>query len=564
MTDESRPLSRRERRAQEMRDAARTEDTTPIEAGLDTSGMPLTEGTILSRRERRRLERLAHPVETWTAEEEMLATGQIPTMTPERIAEQEQIERERAEAAQHEADTTAHAEISDDAADAVAEASVATPDEAVEPDDIAEPARASLIPGAVPDDEVESLAEPEAEAEPEPEPEPSAEAEPVVEPEPEPEAEAEAEPDADDVAVDSEPEEPVASPAAPLGMPPGMSPEMFEALFPPGSLQRRLMEQQAEEAAADASSQSSAPEPGTEGSSESPVESEALAEAEPEEPEEPEEAVAAPTPESDLNDDRGAPARVEPKPDTVAVPWVPTSATESSSPIAPSWPSRASQATAPTDGAVEESAVSEHTTASSASAASAPSPARPAWTVVSQAEPEQGSASASAEETDAPESAEPSFEAILGTGAIPVAPTDTARSTSAPSTASAAFAPVSAEASASTVLPASVPSVWDSHPLATSAIPQVKDQVDIDPDALESEPLPQPDLSGVRPLMSTQTGEFPPVEPVPTGQIEVERRERPDLGPAGGARHFGWAQVAVLGAVAFVLGVVVWNVAELG
>ncbi len=65
-------------------------------------------------------------------------------------------------------------------------------------------------------------------------------------------------------------------------------------------------------------------------------------------------------------------------------------------------------------------------------------------------------------------------------------------------------------------------------------------------------------------MTSTQTGEFAPVEPVPTGQIEVERRERPDLGPAGGVRHFGWAQVAVLGAVAFVLGVVVWNVAELG
>jgi hypothetical protein len=57
----------------------------------------------LSRRDRRRLERLEQPMETWTAEEEQRHTGQVPTMTPEVIAQQEALARQRAAAAQQDA-----------------------------------------------------------------------------------------------------------------------------------------------------------------------------------------------------------------------------------------------------------------------------------------------------------------------------------------------------------------------------------------------------------------------------------------------------------------------------
>ncbi len=44
-------------------------------------------------------------MESWTAEEEMIATGQIPAMTPERIAEQERLAREAAQKAAEDAQT---------------------------------------------------------------------------------------------------------------------------------------------------------------------------------------------------------------------------------------------------------------------------------------------------------------------------------------------------------------------------------------------------------------------------------------------------------------------------
>ncbi|MFV0285686.1 MAG: hypothetical protein ACK5IM_04755 [Demequina sp.] len=501
MTDESRQLSRRERRAQELRDAARTEDTTPLEAGLDTSGIPATDGLNLSRRERRRIERLEHPVETWTAEEEMLATGQIPAMTPARIAEQEKIEREAAEAAQRDAETAAQARLERQHGGVVNEVAVESAEEVDAPQEA--PRRTSLLPAA------------EAQVEPEPEPEPEA----VVEPEPEPEVQS----------------------AAPLGMPPGMSPEMFAALFPPGSLQRKLMEQQARDAAADASS-SPEPEPVVEAKPVVEAEPETVVEAEPEplvaldaQVEQEAERAAEELQAADADvlsvDDTALvidDAEPEAQRDDQAFPWIATSAAA---------------------GAALGAAV--HTPAEPVAqpVISEPSPVT-SWTAQEPLEPTPDAAEGIVSE-------QPSFDAILGTGAIPVAPSDTTEVEGTAPVDAAAFAPVD-------VPPA--PSMWEAHPLSTAALPQVQvqEQVDIDEDELESEPLPRPDLSGVRPLSAVHTGEFPPVEPVPTGQIEVERRERPELGPAGGARHFGWAQVAVLGAVAFVLGVVVWNVAGMG
>ena len=102
------PLSRRARRTfeEEAADRAALEGSSPEFAqGLSSGEVKAIEDerAALSRRDRRRMERLNHPLEAWTAEEEMLATGQIPAMTPERIAEQERISRHKAERAAEEA-----------------------------------------------------------------------------------------------------------------------------------------------------------------------------------------------------------------------------------------------------------------------------------------------------------------------------------------------------------------------------------------------------------------------------------------------------------------------------
>ncbi len=96
------PLSRRERRALEEA-AAGVSAARPFDEAHAPEDAPLVDPNHLSRRDRRRLERLNNPMETWTAEEEMIATGQIPVLTPERIAEQEKLAREKAEKAAHDA-----------------------------------------------------------------------------------------------------------------------------------------------------------------------------------------------------------------------------------------------------------------------------------------------------------------------------------------------------------------------------------------------------------------------------------------------------------------------------
>ncbi len=63
----------------------------------------------------------------------------------------------------------------------------------------------------------------------------------------------------------------------------------------------------------------------------------------------------------------------------------------------------------------------------------------------------------------------------------------------------------------------------------------------------------------------TTSGQFPaasgqfPSDPTATGQIAPIRRV-PDLPPVGGAKHFRWHHLAVIGALVFVLGVVIYNV----
>ncbi len=105
------PLSRRARRdmeAQAAERAAAQNDPNRANAqgpGVGEIAAADADSQAVSRRDRRRLERLARPMESWTAEEEMIATGQIPTMTPERIAEQERLAREAAERAASDAQT---------------------------------------------------------------------------------------------------------------------------------------------------------------------------------------------------------------------------------------------------------------------------------------------------------------------------------------------------------------------------------------------------------------------------------------------------------------------------
>lgn len=139
MADESRPTSRRARREAEAHaqpdepggiapsgGAASTDAgggmKPKITAGLDYSGY-ISESQVaaafaeiapepepeaqqtMSRKERRRLERVENPMETWTAEDEAKHTGQVPSMTPEAIAHQEETARQKVAASQQEAIT---------------------------------------------------------------------------------------------------------------------------------------------------------------------------------------------------------------------------------------------------------------------------------------------------------------------------------------------------------------------------------------------------------------------------------------------------------------------------
>ena len=106
MADEARPLSRRERREMEEQAAAGLAPVPVASSAPDAAqslGLDAVDASGLSRRDRRRLERLDQPMETWTAVEEMHHTGQVPTMTPEVIAQQEELARRRAAEAQADA-----------------------------------------------------------------------------------------------------------------------------------------------------------------------------------------------------------------------------------------------------------------------------------------------------------------------------------------------------------------------------------------------------------------------------------------------------------------------------
>lgn len=123
MADEARPLSRRERREMEEQAAAGLTSVPAASTAPPDRDNPVVEAvdaSAPSRRDRRRLERLEQPMETWTAVEEMHHTGQVPTMTPEVIAQQEELARRRAAEAQADA-LRATGEIHEVAPDQVAQ-----------------------------------------------------------------------------------------------------------------------------------------------------------------------------------------------------------------------------------------------------------------------------------------------------------------------------------------------------------------------------------------------------------------------------------------------------------
>jgi hypothetical protein len=119
----------------------------------------------------------------------------------------------------------------------------------------------------------------------------------------------------------------------------------------------------------------------------------------------------------------------------------------------------------------------------------------------------------------------------------------------------------------------SMPSPWGSHPIESGQASGSRDVSSFQPVS----DVPRPDFSqlnnrpstGQLPSTSNQfpttgsqlptTGALFNVDPSATGQIAPLRRT-PDLPPVGGASHFKWLHLAVIGALVFVLGVVIYNV----
>jgi hypothetical protein len=215
MSDER--MSRRARRElDETGEATTGAIPTPGDGSLTTAQI---QAEALSRRDRRRLERVNQPVETWTAEEEMIATGQIPKVTPEVIAQLEREAQLKAAYAQAEAEL-ASAEIRRVSA------------REVSPERMAEVT--GQWPAATPQPDAP---QPDAPAAPEPAAEPVAPPPQVVAP------------------------EVVAPQPPPVALEPQAPPaEVIRNLFPPGSLQARAFEAQQAQLAAEAAGNSGAAE----------------------------------------------------------------------------------------------------------------------------------------------------------------------------------------------------------------------------------------------------------------------------------------------------------------
>ncbi|WP_296668086.1 hypothetical protein, partial [Demequina sp.] len=137
--------------------------------------------------------------------------------------------------------------------------------------------------------------------------------------------------------------------------------------------------------------------------------------------------------------------------------------------------------------------------------------------------------------------------------------------TPAPATAStpSAGAPIVPAGLRSATAAAAMPSVWESHPLAQV---QTREVAEYTP----SEHIPIPDFTkimhGYAATASSagtapegQVGD-PPVDTELPAETDTEAARRLQAAETDeGAHHFAWAHLAVIGAVAFLLGVLVWH-----
>jgi len=448
MSDAAQPLSRRERRA--MEEAARAAE------GDETQALPIAPETesVVSRRERRRMERLAHPVETWTAEEEMIATGQMPAMTPEVIAEQERIAREKA--AQADADARA--------------------------------AAADVQPTA------HAVIEPMPEAQPE--------AEQAAQPEAEPEA---------------EPEQTAAEPELEYD---GGIPADLRHLFPSGSLQARAFE------AAQA------------------------------------QAAPVPTPLEPVSTDAVEEIR---RLSQEAMAGLSRAAADAS----------AAEAGNERDTAEPKAAAPQAPESVATEPEPAPEPEQAPYTQASVVEAAEGvdvEALWNAPTVDEPVRTPIFPEALASSETVDPAPlqfepAEPAPVESAPAqnVQNAQNAPVTPERAAVTPLwgapaPAAQAgsSLWDTHPLTHPGGTPVRE---LPTEAVKHE-LPRPDLTTLLATQATPVVGRPAATSTETTGAILRPLPEPQAG--GGARHFRWAHLAVIGAIAFVLGVVAWNIARSG
>ncbi len=544
MTDAGAPLSRRERRLRAQQQAQAAE--------LGTGDIPTQtpDGRALSRRERRALERSEQPMETWTAEEEMIATGQLPAMTPDVIAEQERLAKRKAEEAAEEAARTS-AELRRVSLTDAAAAPVAP-----------EPVQVHAASEAEP--EQESAPEPAAVSEPVAEVSPAVEHADVAEPTPEPAEAAETAPPAasewDDLTDLTERLEPVPASDAPAAEPEAEAeaeavpapaaddpanavPESLRHLFPPGSLQARLM---AEGFAA------SRPEP----TPEPDTHAEAVADPEPE-----------PAPQSEPAPEPQPDAPVEPPAAAQPAAEDPELATETDP--AEEFRRLTAQAMAGLERASRPAHGPEPEVATDVA------PAAPAGV---EREPTTAVHESAIQDAPPPQ---PTFPSVSGEVSVHAPSGFSARSAQDAEAASQLHAPVPA------------PSPWEHHPLQDADAPS------FDPNEyVPSDQLPRPDLTQLlrpatggapqaTPLGGQRTSYAPPVTgaipqaiafgqaPTTTGSIPITAaipvtsgievpEEGARLNPAGGARDFRWAHLAVLCAVAFVCGVLVWQLAGPG
>lgn len=597
------PLSRRARRTFEEEAAERaamSDPTVPFAPGLSSGEIP--DASTLSRRDRRRLERLARPLEAWTAEEEMLVTGQIPAMTPERIAEQERISREKAiRAAQDAASASQELRVLAEAesrqaawlADVPREPQVVEPEpvQPVEPE-LSQPAPQPVEP---------ELSQPEPQfvepqvAEPQPV-EPQHVADAQAAPTPLPMAEYQPR-----MVIDDEPLAPVShgslqqgadaepSPAVPdatdavadIGYDATEQSRVLDELFPPGSNQAALR-QQDPFASATSTAAATTPEP------QAPASSDAIPTLLPPQP-----GPTAPT--NAVEEIRRLAAE--------AMSGLERASRSEEAPAAPAadaaaqweqYPQASSQQT-PSHQAPSHQASSQLTPSQPVPAQQAPVRG-PSWDEVVST----GSAAPASQEAyetlgvrRAPESVPTTtpggglaphhavFDQVASgtSGATYGGGIDERRQVPAsgqfPSVQSGQFPSVQSDTPGVAPQPLTRPQgpAWDVHPLEQVAPvqPAQADPNDFKPVA----DAPRPDFSGLYQASPTAqfgavsgtipTGQFGPVSgTIPTGSTTtnpsgtIRRLDMPDV---GGAKHFKWLHLAVIGALMFVLGVVIYNAA---